>query len=191
MTLSPPLTPKLPIIFLRKYAECSCVWILVYQYFCSLKCIRGELLRSKTVILVTHQLQFLKKAEKVMVLKQGRMLTFGPYGKLVASSVEFLSFLDGKRREEERKESLSRQKSLSLHQNSTEEEPATVHPAVGPVKVRSKSIKDINRQEVKVKGAISLRVFWDYFRAGGSVLILSSAVFFSFASQGLYHFTDM
>lgn len=149
------------------------------------------MLRDKTVILVTHQLQFLKKAEKVMVLKQGHMLTFGRYSELVTSSIEFLSFLDRKRREEERKESLSKQKSLSLNQSVAEEEVVPVHPVAGLVKVRSKSLKDINRQEVKLKGAVSLHVFWDYFRSGGSLFFIMTSVLFSIASQGLYHFTDM
>lgn len=127
-----------------------------------------------------------------MVLKQGRMLTFGRYSELVSSSVEFLSFLDRKRREEERKESLSRQKSLSLNKSMQEEEAPAANPAEELVKTRAKSVKDkINRQEVKLAGAVSLRVFWEYFRSGGSILFILSSTFFSVTSQSLYHFTDM
>ena len=125
-----------------------------------------------------------------MVLKQGKMLTFGRYSELVSSSVEFLQFLDRKRREEEeRRESISRQKSLSLNQAPVEEEIVPVNP-VG-IKVPSKAHQDINRQEVKSVGAVSARVFWDYFRSGGSLFLLISSVFFSITSQALFQFTDM
>jgi hypothetical protein len=119
------------------------------------------------------------------------MLTFGRYSELVSSSVEFLSFLDKRRREQERKESLSKQKSLSIHKPVEEEpSPAAVANPAGAL-VPSKAVKDINRQEVKLEGAVSFKVVLRYFQAGGSTLVLCSSIFFSFASQGLYHYTDM
>ncbi|CAG2172999.1 unnamed protein product [Oppiella nova] len=40
------------------------------------KCI-CDYLKTKTVVLVTHQIQFIQKATKILVLKEGRSLAFG------------------------------------------------------------------------------------------------------------------
>ena len=173
------------------------------------KCIKGYL-KGKTVVLVTHQLQFLRRADKIAVLKEGKLIAFGGYNELATSNVQFLTFLDKKRKEEARKESLSRQKSLSL-KGDTEDDltsksgsvsvtvatgtsmSSVVVPATmsSPNEAPKEHPRDVDRQELKVTGAVSKRVIWDYFRSGGSVAFILFTLFASFASQGLYHFTDL
>lgn len=74
------------------------------------------------MILVTHQLQFLTRADKIVVLKDGQMTASGSYDELINESVDFLSFLEKKQKEEERKETLTKQKSLSLKKMDADED---------------------------------------------------------------------
>ena len=78
------------------------------------RCIK-EYLNNKTVILVTHQLQFLTKADKIVVLKEGEAIAIGSYDQLINSSLDFLAFLEKEKEEEERKESLVKGKLLSIN----------------------------------------------------------------------------
>ncbi|XP_078692980.1 ATP-binding cassette sub-family C member 4-like [Branchiostoma floridae x Branchiostoma belcheri] len=59
------------------------------------KCILGAL-GSKVRILVTHQLQFLNKADKILVLDKGNQVTFGTYEEVLASGADFAQLLVGK-----------------------------------------------------------------------------------------------
>uniref|UniRef100_A0A3P9HUZ4 Multidrug resistance-associated protein 4 n=1 Tax=Oryzias latipes TaxID=8090 RepID=A0A3P9HUZ4_ORYLA len=56
------------------------------------QCICG-LLRKKPRILVTHQLQYLKVADQIVVLKEGQMVARGTYRELQLSGVDFTSLL--------------------------------------------------------------------------------------------------
>ncbi|KAK2183850.1 hypothetical protein NP493_294g01035 [Ridgeia piscesae] len=56
------------------------------------QCICGTL-RDKPRILVTHQLQYLKAADRILVLKQGHVYGMGSYVELVKSGVDISSLL--------------------------------------------------------------------------------------------------
>uniref|UniRef100_A0AAY4E2R3 Multidrug resistance-associated protein 4 n=1 Tax=Denticeps clupeoides TaxID=299321 RepID=A0AAY4E2R3_9TELE len=62
------------------------------------QCVCG-LLRNKPRILVTHQLQYLKAADQILVLKEGHMVARGTYTELLQSGLDFTSLL--KRDEDE------------------------------------------------------------------------------------------
>ena len=53
------------------------------------KCIKGYL-KSKVVILVTHQLQFAKDAHQIVVLKDGKLLAFGDYNQMLKENIDFI-----------------------------------------------------------------------------------------------------
>ena len=53
------------------------------------KCIKGYL-KSKVVILVTHQLQFVKDAQQIVVLKDGKMLACGDYNHMLRENIDFV-----------------------------------------------------------------------------------------------------
>ncbi|CAG2111625.1 unnamed protein product [Medioppia subpectinata] len=55
------------------------------------KCV-CDYLRSKTVVLITHQIQFIQKATKILVLnKDGVSLGFGSYEELLEVDIDFMS----------------------------------------------------------------------------------------------------
>ncbi|XP_067459760.1 ATP-binding cassette sub-family C member 4-like isoform X2 [Thunnus thynnus] len=66
------------------------------------ECICG-LLRKKPRILVTHQLQYLKAADQIVVLKQGQVVARGTYSELQRSGLDLTSLLkEDEGQEEER-----------------------------------------------------------------------------------------
>uniref|UniRef100_A0A8C4IQ26 Multidrug resistance-associated protein 4 n=1 Tax=Dicentrarchus labrax TaxID=13489 RepID=A0A8C4IQ26_DICLA len=64
------------------------------------ECICG-LLRKKPRILVTHQLQYLKAADQIVVLKEGQMVARGTYSELQGSGIDFTSLLKEEEGQEE------------------------------------------------------------------------------------------
>ncbi|KAK1903162.1 Multidrug resistance-associated protein 4, partial [Dissostichus eleginoides] len=141
------------------------------------KCICG-LLRKKPRILVTHQLQYLKAADQIVVLKQGQMVARGTYSELQGSGLDFTSLLkDEEDQEEDRKtpipgtlsrfphtlsdNSISSKSSLSSSRCSLIKAPEPNEVVVQPTEEESRS-----------EGNIGLRMYVKYFRAGANFLVL-------------------
>ncbi|KAL0190392.1 hypothetical protein M9458_013090, partial [Cirrhinus mrigala] len=81
-------------------------------------CICG-ILKDKPRILVTHQLQYLKAANQILVLKEGHMVACGTYSELQRSGVDFTSLLKKDEEEEgEKGEAPRSPRSRTLSQNS-------------------------------------------------------------------------
>ena len=62
-------------------------------------CIRGSL-KEKAVILVTHQLHFLKHVDKIIVLEKGEIVEFGTYSELMSNTSGRLYMLLEERKEQ-------------------------------------------------------------------------------------------
>ncbi|XP_034741526.1 multidrug resistance-associated protein 4-like isoform X2 [Etheostoma cragini] len=144
------------------------------------ECICG-LLRKKPRILVTHQIQYLKAADQIVVLKQGQMIARGTYSEMQSSGLDFATLL---KEEEEGQEgekqgatpfpgtvshfphthsdnAMSSMSSLSssLYSLTDGAEPLTM--AVQPMEEESRS-----------EGNVGLRLYVKYFRAGANFLVL-------------------
>lgn len=123
-----------------------------------------QFLKGKTIVLVTHQLQFLNRADKIVVLKDGQTVAIGSYEELCNSSMEFLAFLDNQREEERRRKSMTKEKSLSIRGDSEDNEKEET-------KDQSKTSKTkVDRSEAKSGGTVSMHIYWQYFKAGRSMV---------------------
>ncbi|XP_019627853.1 PREDICTED: multidrug resistance-associated protein 4-like [Branchiostoma belcheri] len=118
------------------------------------KCILGAL-GSKTRILVTHQLQFVKQADKVLVLDEGDQVAFGTYEEVVASGADFTELLsrddDYPSTDEEQKGSVE-----SFYGSRTS--------VAGDDPEMSKATNFV--EEERVTGSVSWRVYLKYITAG-------------------------
>ncbi|XP_061827424.1 ATP-binding cassette sub-family C member 4-like isoform X3 [Nerophis lumbriciformis] len=131
------------------------------------ECICG-LLRNKPRVLVTHQLQYLKAAHQIVVLKEGQMVASGTYGELQSSGLDFSSLLKEEENQEERQSidiryprTLS-DDSVSMsssHCSLMEEEPLTL-------------TAQPTEEEWRSQENIGLQLYVKYFRAGANVLVL-------------------
>ena len=64
-------------------------------------------------MLVTHQIQFIKKATKILVLKDGKQLAFGTYDDIINSGIDLISLIQKPEKEKETKQVMERQDSVS------------------------------------------------------------------------------
>nr|XP_019945775.1 PREDICTED: multidrug resistance-associated protein 4 isoform X1 [Paralichthys olivaceus]XP_019945776.1 PREDICTED: multidrug resistance-associated protein 4 isoform X1 [Paralichthys olivaceus]XP_019945777.1 PREDICTED: multidrug resistance-associated protein 4 isoform X1 [Paralichthys olivaceus]XP_019945778.1 PREDICTED: multidrug resistance-associated protein 4 isoform X1 [Paralichthys olivaceus]XP_019945779.1 PREDICTED: multidrug resistance-associated protein 4 isoform X1 [Paralichthys olivac len=141
------------------------------------ECICG-LLRKKPRVLVTHQLQYLKAADHIVVLKEGQMVAQGTYSELQSFGLDFTSLL----KEEE--------------ENQEEERQGTT-PILGTVSRLSHTLSDNSmsslsssryslpeggeppsavvrptEEETRSEGNVGLRLYVQYFMAGANFLVL-------------------
>uniref|UniRef100_A0A3P9MIE5 Multidrug resistance-associated protein 4 n=1 Tax=Oryzias latipes TaxID=8090 RepID=A0A3P9MIE5_ORYLA len=135
------------------------------------QCICG-LLRKKPRILVTHQLQYLKVADQIVVLKEGQMVARGTYRELQLSGVDFTSLLKHDQEDEQQDfhpftclphvlSDRSSVSSLSSSQYSliegTDAHSMEVHP---------------KEEENRMEGNVGLCMYVKYFMAGAQFSIL-------------------
>ena len=86
-----------------------------------------EHLKSKIRVLVTHQIQFIEKATKILILKEGGCLAYGSYSELQQMGIDFMSLLataegenqDGTPGRARSTSMMSAESSLSLHGRNT------------------------------------------------------------------------
>lgn len=128
------------------------------------KCIK-EYLRNKICILVTHQLQYLKNADKIIILNDGEIQMEGNYSELKKSGLDFAKLME------------------QFHTDEPEEN-------VKKIKSRQNSEMDLEEsdeedQELEKEGqeggGIKAATYWQYFKAGGGVcsFIMMAILFIS------------
>ncbi|CAF3009500.1 unnamed protein product [Rotaria sp. Silwood2] len=114
-------------------------------------------LADKICILVTHQIQFLQNATKIIVLNNGEMVQIGSYTDLLASSSSFARLLDDIHQFEQ-------QHSIELHQQQS---------------IISSTSSDVDEEtlalsknvETKHKGIVKWHVYVAYLKAGVGIIM--------------------
>lgn len=141
------------------------------------ECICG-LLRKKPRILVTHQLQYLKAADQIVVLKEGQMVARGTYSELQGSGLDFPSLLKEDKDQDEQRQNTtplsgpvsglphalsdnSSMSSLSSSRYSLIEGTEPLAMVVQPTK-----------EESRFEGNVGLHMYVKYFMAGANFLVL-------------------
>ncbi|XP_044072656.1 ATP-binding cassette sub-family C member 4-like isoform X5 [Siniperca chuatsi] len=152
------------------------------------ECICG-LLRKKPRILVTHQLQYLKAADQIIVLKEGQMVACGTHSELQGSGLDFTSLLKEEEGQEEERQgtvsrcphtlsdnSMSSVSSLSSSRYSLFEgaEPLAVEKGLLCIlpATRGQKVVQPTEEESRSEGNVGLCMYVKYFRAGANFLIL-------------------
>ncbi|XP_071641737.1 ATP-binding cassette subfamily C member 4-like isoform X2 [Temnothorax longispinosus] len=148
------------------------------------KCIT-EYLHGKTRILVTHQLQFLKRADHIVVLNRGFVKMQGIYNELVQSNKDFIGMLDNLTHEAQKKEqNMRRTLEMSTRQMSITRRDSELSTA--------SSISDIDdsdyaenslEAEMMPCGRISGRVYKEYIHHGGNYFTLFTLLLLFVISQ--------
>uniref|UniRef100_A0A3B4FVI5 ATP binding cassette subfamily C member 4 n=1 Tax=Pundamilia nyererei TaxID=303518 RepID=A0A3B4FVI5_9CICH len=138
----------------------GCRYLFFFMLFLLCRCICG-LLRKKPRILVTHQLQYLKAADQIVVLKEGQMVARGTYSELQGSGLDFTSLLKEDKDQDEQR------------QNTT--------PLSGPKKLTFPAYRSLQpalkclqptKEESRFEGNVGLHMYVKYFMAGANFLVL-------------------
>ncbi|GBP23004.1 Probable multidrug resistance-associated protein lethal(2)03659 [Eumeta japonica] len=154
-------------------------------------CIVGYL-RNSTRVLVTHQLQFLKEVDQIVILKNGTIAAMGDFDTLSASGLDFAELLARGQEEEETADPLSdvsedisrhssfRKRQMSVHSVSSVDNITANLPPEGPQE----------ESEMRSSGAVSGAVYGAYFRASGHPLVVALMAFIACLAQLLGSASD-
>ena len=109
-------------------------------------------LRNKVVILVTHQIQYLKTADNILVLHQGRVSHEGNFDYIMKSCEDISSFLIAESDEEEEDDKETKQVEIT-EGNSQPVKKIWIKswiPSKTPVKSSILMPKDSEKQKMKI-----------------------------------------
>ncbi|MCI4375688.1 hypothetical protein PGIGA_G00112330 [Pangasianodon gigas] len=154
-------------------------------------CICG-ILKKKPRILVTHQLQYLKEADHILVLKEGHIVVQGTYTELLHSGVDFTSLL--KKDEEEEQTggtgTIESSRSRTLSQNSVRSGTSSVVSDKDEVdQLPAESVPTMS-DESRSEGNIGVRMYLKYLTAGVNALVLLILVLLNLLAQTSYILQD-
>ncbi|XP_076646648.1 putative multidrug resistance-associated protein lethal(2)03659 isoform X1 [Halictus rubicundus] len=135
------------------------------------ECICGYL-KSKTRILVTHQIQYLKFADQIIVMDNGRILAKGSFEELQSMDLDVMKIFEKMHENKEAKEPGDIKEKKQLVENAKEVEAVASEE---PVEVA----------ETRTIGRISIRILWTYLKASRSFLLLALMVLCFTISQGM------
>ncbi|KAB0798602.1 hypothetical protein PPYR_09595 [Photinus pyralis] len=133
-------------------------------------------LNNKIRILITHQLQYLKEADRILIFDDGKITQEGTYQELSTSGLDFAKLLaefQVGEEEEERKRIRSRQNSeISLDRFDVED----IDPEL--------------QEEKAASGNIKLETYVSYFRSGGGYFVILLMALAFVAVQGTANLSD-
>lgn len=145
------------------------------------ECIKGYL-SNKICILITHQLQYLKNADRILILKEGNVGGQGTYKELQSSGLDFAKLLEEFQDDEnvEKKRVKSRQNSeaseVTLEEADEDSESDDEGPSVEKEKMGS--------------GSITFDTYSSYFRAGGNYFLVTFLIASFIFSQACSNASD-
>ncbi|XP_054915035.1 multidrug resistance-associated protein 4 isoform X2 [Poeciliopsis prolifica] len=153
------------------------------------ECICG-LLKNKPCILVTHQLQYLKAADQILVLKEGHMVAKGTYTELQRSGLDFTSLLGN---EEEEEQPQSPQDVPPRSRTVSEMSIVSHHSSVNSIKdgdhLPTEAVQTVP-EESRSQGTIGMKMYVKYLRAGANIVVLLFAGLVNLLAQGSYVMQD-
>ncbi|CAG2164129.1 unnamed protein product [Oppiella nova] len=126
------------------------------------KCI-CEYLADKIRILVTHQIQFVRKATQILVLNEGRCIGMGTYNQLQNQGLDIMQI-----------ESVTLTKLLI---NNNHKRNYSGNPKL--------------MAEHRDVGSIKSHVYWEYIKSGAGPILFTLATLSTMLSQAIYHGSDI
>ncbi|XP_051464306.1 ATP-binding cassette sub-family C member 4 isoform X2 [Apus apus] len=159
------------------------------------KCI-CQALHQKISVLVTHQLQYLRAANQILILKDGKMVGKGTYSEFLRSGIDFASLL--KKDEEVEQLSVPGTPNLKSARNRTFSESSvwsqdsSVHSQKDgaveqpPAENALAAVPEEGRSE----GKINFKVYRKYFTAGANYFVIFILILFNILAQVAYVLQD-
>ncbi|KAJ3116514.1 hypothetical protein HDU96_009500 [Phlyctochytrium bullatum] len=132
------------------------------------KCIMGAL-AGKTRILVTHQLHFLSRVDRVLVFRDGEIVEQGTYPELMAAEGEFATLIKNYGAEEDDEPSPTPKPAEVAARKKSE--PSAIEEkkmlAAKDAEPEKKKSGNIMKEEDRATGTVSGKVWWSYVVASG------------------------
>ncbi|NWH79683.1 MRP4 protein, partial [Piaya cayana] len=159
------------------------------------KCI-CQALHQKISVLVTHQLQYLRAANQILILKDGKMVGKGTYSEFLRSGIDFASLL---KKDEEVEQSsvpgtpnLKSARSRTFSESSVWSQDSSVHSQKdGAVEQQpAENTLATVPEESRSEGKISFKVYRKYFTAGANYFVIFILLIFNILAQVAYVLQD-
>uniref|UniRef100_A0AC11B7S2 Uncharacterized protein n=1 Tax=Ovis aries TaxID=9940 RepID=A0AC11B7S2_SHEEP len=161
---------------------------------CALKKCICQALHEKIRILVTHQLQYLKAASQILILKDGKMVQKGTYTEFLKSGIDFGSLLKKENEEAEpspvpgtptlRNRTFSESSVWSQQSSRPSLKEATPE---GP---DTENIQVTLTEETRSEGKVGFKAYKNYFTAGAHWFIIIFLILVNLAAQVAYVLQD-
>lgn len=143
------------------------------------QCLR-DFLKEKTVILVTHQLQFLQYVDQIIILANGHVEAVGSYDNLRESGLDFAKLLSEPGKEETGDESgLSRSRSGSARKSLSRRNSESSTYSLEEEQVENQ----MEVGEKRAEGSIGLKMYTKYFKASGGFFMFFVMLMFCVVAQ--------
>ncbi|XP_024119607.1 multidrug resistance-associated protein 4 [Oryzias melastigma] len=156
------------------------------------KCICG-LLRRKPRVLVTHQLQYLKEADQIVILKEGHMVAKGTYTELLQSGVDFASLLKKNEEEEQQQQPPTPQdfpaRGRTLSQISALSQTSSIQSGKDGDQLPGETVQTVP-EESRGQGTIGTKLYLKYLQAGANVAVLLFVILVNLLAQVSYIMQD-
>ncbi|XP_029371553.1 ATP-binding cassette sub-family C member 4 isoform X1 [Echeneis naucrates] len=154
------------------------------------QCICG-LLKNKPRILVTHQLQYLKAANQIVVLKEGHMVAKGTYTELRQSGLDFTSLLEEEEQQQQQQlppADIST-RSRTMSQNSTVSKASSAQSVEDGDHLPAEPTQTA-AEESRAEGNIGFGLYVTYLRAGANAAVLLVVLLINILAQVAYIMQD-
>ncbi|CAG2108667.1 unnamed protein product, partial [Medioppia subpectinata] len=156
------------------------------------KCI-VDYLCDKIRILVTHQIQFIRKATQILVLNdEGKCLGLGFYDELQSRGLDFMSILSDREREPDMKaeEGEDRERQLNGYDIKIKYQRTSVNDNLVTSNTEVENTEPKIADEYKETGSLSGKVYSTFIKAGAGPLLFFNTILFTIIAQIIYHGSD-
>ncbi|XP_059695210.1 ATP-binding cassette sub-family C member 4 isoform X3 [Haemorhous mexicanus] len=160
------------------------------------KCI-CQALNQKISVLVTHQLQYLRAAHQILILKDGKMVGKGTYAEFLRSGIDFASLL---KKDEEVVEQLSvpgtpnlkSARNRTFSESSALSQDSSVHSQKDGAMEQPPGENALAAvpEESRHEGKINFKVYRKYFTAGANYFVIFILLLLNILAQVAYVLQD-
>ncbi|XP_026322609.1 probable multidrug resistance-associated protein lethal(2)03659 isoform X1 [Hyposmocoma kahamanoa] len=157
------------------------------------ECIRG-FLRDKATVLVTHHVQYARRADNICVMRGGRIVAQGTYQELKNSVAEFEKLIEMGEKVEEEKQKL---KAASYEKQDSVEFNHKLRLQRSMSEASQLSLDSDNQMgptyegETQNKGSVDNSVYMSYIKSGGNSLTMALLFGLFIAAQIFYSSADI
>uniref|UniRef100_A0A7N6C441 Uncharacterized protein n=1 Tax=Anabas testudineus TaxID=64144 RepID=A0A7N6C441_ANATE len=154
------------------------------------KAIKGAA-KGKTVLFVTHQLQYLSECDDIILMKDGQIAEHGTHAQLMSKERDYATLFKSMQ-QEVRPEAQKASENLKNKQERTGAAKAdgAVNVAKVTPKVESKKGEQLMKAEEKGSGSVSWSVYGAYIKAAGGPLVFIINMFFFLSTTGSIAFSN-
>lgn len=155
-------------------------------------------MKNKIRILVTHQIQFIQKATKILVLMEGNCLACGSFAELQQMGIDFMSLLAEPETKEATGEQDRERTSSHLSVGSLSESlrgrlrtMSTGHESFEVPSI-TEEVEVVKLEEEQFqRGSIKWRIYKEYIKAGAGPILLITTTMFTVLSQAIFSGSDI